>query len=147
MDMMNKIAERHHFKVLLHEKPFAGVNGSGKHNNWSLATNTGKNLLSPGKNPKTNLQFLTFFVNAIKAVHENADLLRSGIASASNDHRLGANEAPPAIMSVFIGTQLSAILDEIEEKVKAGKMTLLLPLQETNLNSGLLVHRPIVLGR
>jgi glutamine synthetase len=123
MDMMNKIAERHHFKVLLHEKPFAGVNGSGKHNNWSLATNTGKNLLSPGKNPKTNLQFLTFFVNAIKAVHENADLLRSGIASASNDHRLGANEAPPAIMSVFIGTQLSAILDEIEEKVKAGKMT------------------------
>ncbi|MEY4110594.1 MAG: hypothetical protein RLZZ46_949 [Bacteroidota bacterium] len=123
MDVMAKVAERHNFKVLFHEKPFSGVNGSGKHNNWSLSTNTGKNLLTPGKNPKTNLQFLTFFVNIIKAFHEHADLLRACIASASNDHRLGANEAPPAIMSVFIGSQLSQILDEIEEKVKSGKMS------------------------
>ncbi|GAB4132827.1 MAG: glutamine synthetase III [Bacteroidia bacterium] len=123
MDLMQRIARRHNFRVLLHEKPFAGVNGSGKHNNWSLATNTGKNLLSPGKTPKTNLQFLTFFVNSIKAFHDNADLLRATIASAGNDHRLGANEAPPAIMSVFLGTQLSAVLDELEEKVKTGKMT------------------------
>lgn len=123
MDVMAKVAERHNFRVLFHEKPFAGVNGSGKHNNWSLSTNTGKNLLSPGKNPKTNLQFLTFFVNIIKAFHEHADLLRACIASASNDHRLGANEAPPAIMSVFIGSQLSQILDELEERVKTGKMS------------------------
>jgi glutamine synthetase len=123
MDIMEKVSRRHNFRVLLHEKPFAGVNGSGKHNNWSLATNTGKNLLSPGKTPKTNLMFLTFFVNSIKAFHDHADLLRAAIASAGNDHRLGANEAPPAIMSVFLGTQLSAILDEVEEKVKSGKMT------------------------
>lgn len=123
MDIMEKIARKHKFRVLLHEKPFAGVNGSGKHNNWSLATNTGKNLLSPGKTPKTNLQFLTFFINTIKAFHDNADLLRASIASAGNDHRLGANEAPPAIMSVFLGTQLSNVLDELEEKLKAGKMT------------------------
>ncbi|NBX19385.1 MAG: glutamine synthetase type III, partial [Bacteroidia bacterium] len=89
MDVMEKVAIRHHFRVLLHEKPYAGVNGSGKHNNWSLATNTGKNLLSPGKTPKTNLQFLTFFINIIKAVHDHADLLRASIASANNDHRLG----------------------------------------------------------
>jgi glutamine synthetase len=123
MDIMDKISRRHKFRVLLHEKPFAGVNGSGKHNNWSLATNTGKNLLSPGKTPKTNLQFLTFFINTIKAFHDNADLLRATIASAGNDHRLGANEAPPAIMSVFLGTQLSKVLDELEEKLKGGKMT------------------------
>ena len=123
VDLMHRIGRRHNFRVLLHEKPFAGVNGSGKHNNWSLATNTGKNLLSPGKTPKTNMQFLTFFINTIKAFHDNADLLRATIASAGNDHRLGANEAPPAIMSVFLGTQLSAVLDELEEKVKAGKMT------------------------
>lgn len=115
MDLMEKIAKRHHFRVLLHEKPFAGVNGSGKHNNWSLSTNTGKNLLSPGKTPKNNLMFLTFFVNAIKAFHDYADLIRAAIASASNDHRLGANEAPPAIMSAFLGEQLSRILDEIEK--------------------------------
>lgn len=123
MDLMEKIARRHHLKVLLHEKPFAGVNGSGKHNNWSLATNTGKNLLSPGKTPKTNLQFLTFFVNTIKAVHTHADLLRAAIASAGNDHRLGANEAPPAIISVFLGTQLTQVLDDVEKKVKEGKMS------------------------
>ena len=122
MDLMEKIARKHDFRVLLHEKPFAGVNGSGKHNNWSLSTNTGVNLLAPGKNPKTNLQFLTFFVNTIKAIHDHADLLRACIASAGNDHRLGANEAPPAIISAFIGTQLSGLLDDIEKNVKAGKM-------------------------
>ncbi|NBW32667.1 MAG: glutamine synthetase type III [Cytophagia bacterium] len=115
MDLMEKISKRHGLTVLLHEKPFAGVNGSGKHNNWSLATNTGKNLLSPGKTPKSNLMFLTFFVNAIKAFHDHADLIRASIASAGNDHRLGANEAPPAIMSVFLGEQLSRVLDEIEK--------------------------------
>jgi glutamine synthetase len=130
MDLMEKIARKHDFRVLLHEKPFAGVNGSGKHNNWSLSTNTGVNLLAPGKNPKTNLQFLTFFVNTIKAIHDNADLLRACIASAGNDHRLGANEAPPAIISTFIGTQLSGLLDDIEANVKAGKMT---PQDKTEL--------------
>ncbi|MGZ4036085.1 MAG: glutamine synthetase III family protein, partial [Bacteroidia bacterium] len=133
MDVMEKVARRHNFRVLLHEKPFAGVNGSGKHNNWSLSTNTGKNLLSPGKTPKTNLQFLTFFINTVKAVHDNADLLRAGIASANNDHRLGANEAPPAIMSVFLGTQLSNVLDELESKVKSGKMS---PDEKTALKLG-----------
>ena len=130
MDLMEKIARKHNFRVLLHEKPFAGVNGSGKHNNWSLSTNTGVNLLAPGKNPKSNLQFLTFFVNTIKAIHDNADLLRACIASAGNDHRLGANEAPPAIISAFIGTQLSALLDDLEKNVKAGKMT---PQDKTEL--------------
>lgn len=123
MDVMDKVARRHHFKVLLHEKPYEGINGSGKHNNWSLSTNTGKNLLSPGNSPKSNLWFLTFFINTIKAVHEHADLMRASIASASNDHRLGANEAPPAIMSIFLGEQLSAVLDEIEKAVKDKKMT------------------------
>lgn len=123
MDVMEKVAIRHHFRVLLHEKPYAGVNGSGKHNNWSLATNTGKNLLSPGKTPKTNLQFLTFFINIIKAVHEHADLLRASIASANNDHRLGANEAPPAIMSVFVGEQLNAVLNELEKSVGTRKLS------------------------
>ena len=107
MDVMEKVSQRHHFKVLFHEKPFAGINGSGKHNNWSLSTDTGVNLLSPGKTPMKNLQFLTFFVNTIKAVNEHEELIRASIASASNDHRLGANEAPPAIISVFIGSQLS----------------------------------------
>lgn len=123
MDLMEKVARRHNFKVLLHEKPYAGINGSGKHNNWSMSTNTGKNLLSPGSTPKSNLMFLTFFVNTIKAVYEHADLMRASIASASNDHRLGANEAPPAIMSIFLGTQLSNVLDEIEQKVNEKKMT------------------------
>ena len=123
MDLMEKIARKHDFRVLLHEKPFSGVNGSGKHNNWSLSTNTGVNLLAPGKNPKSNLQFLTFFVNTIKAIHDYDDVLRACIASAGNDHRLGANEAPPAIISAFIGSQLSGLLDDIEKNVKAGKMT------------------------
>jgi glutamine synthetase len=114
MDIMDRIAKRHNFKVLLHEKPYAGINGSGKHNNWSMITNTGKNLLSPGKTPKNNLMFLTFFVNTIRAVYEHADLLRASIASVNNDHRLGASEAPPAIMSIFLGSQLSEVLDEIE---------------------------------
>jgi glutamine synthetase len=114
MDIMDRVAKRHNFKVLLHEKPYAGINGSGKHNNWSLITNTGRNLLSPGKTPKNNLMFLTFFVNTIKAVHEHADLLRASIASVNNDHRLGANEAPPAIISIFLGSQLSEVLDEID---------------------------------
>ncbi len=123
MDLLEKVARKHDFRVLLHEKPFAGLNGSGKHNNWSLATNTGVNLLKPGKTPKSNMKFLTFFVNTIKAIYDNADILRASIASASNDHRLGANEAPPAIISVFIGEQLTRVLDDLEKSVKAGKMT------------------------
>lgn len=118
MDLMVKVAERHQFKVLLHEKPFSGVNGSGKHNNWSLITSTGKNLFAPSTKPKENLQFLTFLVNTVKAVYDHNALLRASIASASNDHRLGANEAPPAIMSVFIGSQLNDVLDELEKKAK-----------------------------
>lgn len=117
MDIMNRVARRHKLKVLLHEKPFAGINGSGKHNNWSLATDTGINLLAPGKTPKTNLIFLTFFVNTIKAVHDYAEILRASIASAGNDHRLGANEAPPAIISVFVGQNLRKVLNDIEERV------------------------------
>ncbi|MFQ3576816.1 MAG: glutamine synthetase III [Cytophagales bacterium] len=118
MDVMDKVSERHGLKVLFHEKPFAGVNGSGKHNNWSMSTNTGRNLLGPSSKPKENLVFLTFFVNVIKAVHDYADLLRASIASAGNDHRLGANEAPPAIVSVFVGSQMTAVLDELEKNAK-----------------------------
>lgn len=129
MDVMEKVAEKHHLKVLFHEKPFAGINGSGKHNNWSLSTNTGVNLLSPGSTPMKNLQFLTFFVNTIKAVDTYEELLRSSIASASNDHRLGANEAPPAIISIFIGKQLSSVLDELEG-VSQGKLS---PEEKTEL--------------
>jgi len=117
MDVMDRVARRHNLRVLLHEKPFAGINGSGKHNNWSMATDTGVNLLAPGKTPKTNLMFLTFFVNIIKAVHDYADVLRASIASAPNDHRLGANEAPPAIISVFIGQYLSKVLTDVKERV------------------------------
>jgi len=117
MDVMDRVARRHNLRVLLHEKPFAGINGSGKHNNWSMATDTGVNLLAPGKTPKTNLMFLTFFVNTIKAVHDYADVLRAAIASAPNDHRLGANEAPPAIISVFIGQYLSKVLNDVKERV------------------------------
>lgn len=117
MDVMTRVAKRHNLMVLLHEKPFAGINGSGKHNNWSMSTDTGVNLLGPGKTPKTNLMFLTFFVNTIKAVHEYADLMRATIASAGNDHRLGANEAPPAIISIFIGKYLTDVLDQIEKRV------------------------------
>lgn len=117
MDIMDRVARRHKLRVLLHEKPFAGINGSGKHNNWSMSTDTGVNLLAPGKTPKTNLMFLTFFVNTIKAVDEYADILRASIASAGNDHRLGANEAPPAIISVFIGEYLAKVLNDIETRV------------------------------
>ncbi len=117
MDIMERVAKRHGLKCLLHEKPFAGINGSGKHNNWSLATDTGVNLLAPGKTPKTNLMFLAFFVNSIKAVHDYADLLRASIASAGNDHRLGANEAPPAIISIFIGKYLTTVLNQVETRV------------------------------
>lgn len=141
MDVMEKVAARHHFKVLFHEKPFAGINGSGKHNNWSLATDTGINLLAPGKTPMSNLQFLTFFINSIKAVHTHADLLRATIASASNDHRLGANEAPPAIISVFIGQQLSKVLDDLE-KVSKGKIT---PEEMTDLKLNVVGKIPDVL--
>lgn len=117
MDVMTRVAKRHGLIVLLHEKPFAGINGSGKHNNWSIATDTGVNLLAPGKTPKTNLMFLTFFVNTIKAVHDYAGLLRASIASAGNDHRLGANEAPPAIISIFIGKYLTEVLNQVETRV------------------------------
>lgn len=123
MDVMQKVGLKHDLVVLFHEKPFAGVNGSGKHNNWSMATNTGVNLLSPGKSPKKNLQFLTFLINTIKAVHDNTDLLRASISSAGNQHRLGANEAPPSIISVFIGKKLTQMLDEIETSVMDGKMS------------------------
>ncbi|GAA3950818.1 glutamine synthetase III [Hymenobacter algoricola] len=118
MDIMDRVAEKHNFKVLLHEKPYAGVNGSGKHNNWAMSTDTGVNLLAPGRRPKENLQFLAFFISTITAVHRYGDLLRASIASASNDHRLGANEAPPAIMSVFVGSQLDSVLNELERTAK-----------------------------
>ncbi len=116
MDVMSRVGEKHDLKILFHEKPFAGVNGSGKHNNWSLITDTGVNLYAPSSSARDNLLFLTFFITTIKAVHEHADLLRASIATPGNDFRLGANEAPPAIMSVFIGTQMTAVLDELEKK-------------------------------
>ncbi len=141
MDVMEKVAERHYFKVLFHEKPFAGVNGSGKHNNWSLATDTGINLLSPGTTPMKNLQFLTFFINTIKAVHSYEALLRASIASAGNDHRLGANEAPPGILSVFIGSQLTQVLDELE-KVTDGKLS---PQEKTDLKLNVVGKIPEIL--
>ena len=141
MDVMDKVAERHDFKVLFHEKPFAGVNGSGKHNNWSLGTDTGVNLLGPGKTPMSNLQFLTFFINTIKAVHDNEELLRAAIASASNDHRLGANEAPPAIISVFIGEQLTNVLNELQN-VTNGKLS---PEEKTDLKLNVVGKIPEIL--
>lgn len=116
MDVMSRVGEKHNLKILFHEKPFAGLNGSGKHNNWSLITDTGVNLYAPSSSARDNLLFLTFFVTTIKAVHEHADLLRASIATAGNDFRLGANEAPPAIMSAFIGSQMTAVLDELEKK-------------------------------
>jgi glutamine synthetase len=133
MHLLKKVANHHHFTVLLHEKPFASVNGSGKHNNWSMATNTGVNLLSPGKTAKTNLQFIVFIVNVLKAVHDHADLLRAGISSAENDNRLGGHEAPPSIISAFIGSHLTRILDEIEKKVKKGQLSNNLQ-EELNVN-------------
>ncbi|WP_313567126.1 glutamine synthetase III, partial [Empedobacter sp.] len=141
MDVMQKVGERHHFKVLFHEKPFKGVNGSGKHNNWSLATDTGVNLLAPGKTPNSNLQFLTFFINTIKAVSIYEELLRASIASASNDHRLGANEAPPAIISIFIGQQLTKVLEELEG-VSTGKLS---PEEKTDLKLNVVGKIPDVL--
>ena len=141
MDLMEKVARRHNFRVLLHEKPFANINGSGKHNNWSLATNTGVNLLAPGSTPMSNLMFLTFFINSIKAVYRHSDLIRASIGSAGNEHRLGANEAPPAIISVFIGQQLSAVLDQLEN-VKGGKMT---PEEKTDLKLNVVGKIPDVL--
>ena len=123
MELLEIVAQKHDFRVLLHEKPFPGLNGSGKHNNWSLGTNTGVNLLKPGTNPKTNLRFLTFFVNTLAALHTHADIVRASFAGVGNDHRLGANEAPPAIISAFIGSQLSELLDGLEKHIKAGKLT------------------------
>ncbi|MFV0541267.1 MAG: glutamine synthetase III, partial [Aestuariibaculum sp.] len=141
MDIMGRIASNHGFKILLHEKPFAGINGSGKHNNWSLATDTGVNLLSPGKTPMSSLQFLTFFINTIKAVYHHEELLRASIASASNDHRLGANEAPPAIISVFIGEQLTKVLQELQGVTK-GKLS---PEEKTELKLNVVGKIPDVL--
>lgn len=141
MDVMNKVAERHNFRVLFHEKPFMGVNGSGKHNNWSLATDTGVNLLSPGTTPMANLQFLTFFINTIKAVDTYEALLRASIASASNDHRLGANEAPPAIVSIFIGQELTKVLNNLEAVTK-GKLS---PEEKTDLKLNVVGKIPEIL--
>src|SRR5699024_181679 len=141
MDIMMKIADRHHFQVLFHEKPFAHVNGNGKHNNWSLSTDTGVNLLSPGSTPMKNLQFLTFFVNTIKAVCDYEDLVRASFATASNDCRLGGSEAPPAIMSVFIGAQLTEVLEELE-KVTDGKLS---PQEKTELKLNVVGKIPEIL--
>ena len=141
MDVMEKVSQRHQFKILFHEKPFKGINGSGKHNNWSLSTNTGVNLLSPGKTPMKNLQFLTFFVNTIKAVHDYEDLIRASVASESNDHRLGSSEAPPSVISVFIGTQLSSVLDELENVTK-GKLS---PKEKTDLKLNIVGKIPEIL--
>jgi glutamine synthetase len=133
MDIMRRVARKHKFRALFHEKPFAGINGSGKHNNWSMATDTGVNLLSPGKNPKTNLQFLTFLVNVVKAVNDNQALLAASVINEPNSHRLGGHEAPPAVMSVFLGTYLSGILEDIVSKVTDRKMT---PALKTDLKLG-----------
>ncbi len=134
MDIMRRVGRKHNFRVLFHEKPFAGINGSGKHNNWSMATNTGVNLLSPGKNPKTNLQFLTFLVNVIKAVNDSNEVLRASVMNESNSYRLGGHEAPPAIISIFLGTYLINMLENIARKVTDKKMT---PAQKTELKLGI----------
>jgi glutamine synthetase len=134
MDVMRRVARKHKFRVLFHEKPFAGINGSGKHNNWSMSTNTGVNLLSPGKNPKTNLQFLTFLVNVIKAVYDYNEVLRASVMNESNSYRLGGHEAPPAIISVFLGTYLTSMLANITQKVTDKKMT---PAQKTEIKLGI----------
>lgn len=141
IDVMKRTAEKHNLEVLFHEKPFAGINGSGKHNNWSLATNTGVNLLSPGKTPMSNLQFLTFFVNTIAAVHQHQNLLCASMMSASNDHRLGANEAPPTIMSVFIGKQLTKVLNDLTQ-VSEGKLS---PQEKTDLKLNVVGKIPEIL--
>ena len=141
MDVMDKVGGRHGLMVLFHEKPFSGINGSGKHNNWSLSTDTGTNLLSPGSTPMKNLQFLTFFITTLMAVNRYEELLRSSIASASNDHRLGANEAPPAIFSIFIGTQLTGVLDELEG-VSKGRLS---PEEKTELKLNVVGKIPEIL--
>ncbi len=134
MDIMRRVGRKHKFRVLFHEKPFGGINGSGKHNNWSMATDTGVNLLSPGKNPKTNLQFLTFLINVIKAVNDSNDVLRASVMNESNSYRLGGHEAPPAIISVFVGTYLTSMLENLARKVTDKKMT---PAQKTELKLGI----------
>lgn len=134
MDLMKRIAQKHHFNVLFHEKPFSGINGSGKHNNWSLCTDTGINLFAPGKNPKGNMLFITFIVNVLMMVYKNQDLLRASIVSAGNSHRLGANEAPPAILSIFLGKHLTFMLDELVKQVGSAKMT---PEEKTTLKLGI----------
>ncbi|WP_321309958.1 glutamine synthetase III [Marinifilum fragile] len=134
MDVMKRVARNHQFRVLFHEKPYAGVNGSGKHNNWSLSTDTGVVLMAPGKNPKGNMQFLTFVVNTLMTVYKNQDLLRASILTASNSHRLGANEAPPSIVSVFLGDEVSKMLKKIVEEVGEKKMT---PDEKTALKLGI----------
>ncbi len=142
MSLMERVARKHRFRVLLHEKPFKGINGSGKHCNWSMLTDTGVNLLSPGGTPKNNLQFLTFLINTIMAVHEHSALLLGSIASEANSHRLGAHEAPPAIMSVFIGKTLSSVLNELEERVVTRKMT---PDEKTELKLEIIGKIPEIL--
>ncbi len=142
MSLMERVARKHRFRVLFHEKPFKGINGSGKHCNWSLLTDTGVNLLSPGGTPKNNLQFLTFLVNTIMAVHDHAALLLGSIASEANSRRLGAHEAPPAIMSVFIGKTLSSVLHELEERVVTRKMT---PDEKTELKLEIIGKIPEIL--
>ncbi|HZM13791.1 MAG TPA: glutamine synthetase III, partial [Bacteroidales bacterium] len=134
MDVMRRVARKHKFRVLFHEKPFADINGSGKHNNWSMATDTGVNLLSPGKNPKSNMQFLTFLVNVVKAVNDNQELLRASVTNENNSWRLGGHEAPPSIISVFLGSYISNILEDITSKVKDKKMT---PQEKTEIKLGL----------
>ncbi len=134
MDVMRRVARKHKFRVLFHEKPFADINGSGKHNNWSMATDTGVNLLSPGKNPKSNMQFLTFLVNVVKAVNDNQELLRASVTNENNSWRLGGHEAPPSIISVFLGSYISNILEDIASKVKDKKMT---PQEKTEIKLGL----------
>ena len=141
IDVMKRVAEKHNLEVLFHEKPFAGINGSGKHNNWSLSTNTGVNLLSPGKTPMSNLQFLTFFVNTIAAVLDYQDLMCASMMSATNDHRLGANEAPPTIISVFIGKQLTKVLTDLEH-VSKGKLS---PEEKTDLKLNVVGKIPEIL--
>jgi glutamine synthetase len=138
MDVMDRVSSKHKMKVLFHEKPFAGVNGSGKHNNWSLGTDTGVNLLSPGKTPRTNLQFLTFFINTIAAINRHEDLLRASVASHGNDHRLGANEAPPAIISIFTGSYLFDVLEMIEKRVDEDKFD-----EQDNITLRLDIHNSI----
>ncbi|MDR2127380.1 MAG: glutamine synthetase III [Prevotellaceae bacterium] len=142
MSLMKRIAKQHHLKVIFHEKPFAGINGSGKHSNWSMMTDKGKNLLSPGKTPRTNLQFLTFFICTISAAHEHGYLLMSSVANLSNSYRLGGNEAPPSILSVFLGKTLSEVLDSLENTISTKKMT---PDEKTDLKLNIVGKIPEIM--